>query len=115
MDRGRLDRYNEFTGSHFSPKRSRMRAGARKGGALSPMRLMTYGMFALGAVMIIVGLIYISSGVAIIRMELGWSEVVGGSVAASAGCVVIALGRLALQMEALRDAMLRAMRGEQQS
>ena len=68
---------------------------------------MTYGVYALGAAMVAVGLVFISHGVPIVRMELGWTEIMGGSVAASAGCIVLVLGLCLQHLEAMRDAMER--------
>lgn len=68
---------------------------------------MTYGVYALGASMLVVGLIFISRGVPIVRMELGWTEIMGGAVVASAGCIVLVMGVLLEHLEAMRDAMER--------
>lgn len=80
---------------------------AREATLLSPNRLMTYGVYVLGVVMLVVGLVFITHGVPIVRMELGWTEIMGGSVAASAGCIVLVLGLLLQHLEAMRDTMER--------
>lgn len=68
---------------------------------------MTYAVYALGALMVVVGLLFIGQGVPIVRMELGWTQIMGGSVAASAGCIVIVLGLLLHHLDAMRDTMER--------
>ncbi len=68
---------------------------------------MTYGVYALGASMVAVGLLFVGHGVPIVRMELGWTQIMSGSVAASAGCIVFVLGLLLHHLGALRDAMER--------
>ena len=62
-------------------------------------------MFGLGALLLVVGLVAIVSGVPIVRMEIGWTEIVGGSVAMSAGCVILAMGVLAGQLDAIRQSL----------
>lgn len=68
---------------------------------------MTYAVYALGALMVAVGLLCIGHGVPIVRMELGWTQIMGGSVAASAGCIVLVLGLLLHHLDAMRDTMER--------
>lgn len=68
---------------------------------------MTYGVYALGALMVVVGLLFIGHGVSIVRMELGWTQIMGGSVAASAGCIVFVLGLVLQHLEAMRDTVER--------
>lgn len=57
--------------------------------------------------MVVVGLLFIGHGVPIVRMELGWTQIMGGSVAASAGCIVLVLGLLLHHLDALRGTMER--------
>lgn len=74
---------------------------------MSAIRLTTYGVCALGVSMVAVGLLFIGNGIPIVRMELGWTQIMSGSVAASAGCIVVVLGLVLHHLHAMRDTMER--------
>ncbi len=67
---------------------------------------MTVLVYIIGAALVLAGAVFISMGVPIVRLEIGWSEVIGGSVAASAGFVVLAIGVLVTKFDELRRAIL---------
>ncbi len=66
---------------------------------------MTIGVYGLGGLMLLLGLIFVSTGVPIVRMEIGWTEVIGGAVAASAGCVVLVMGLFLSHLEAILESL----------
>ncbi|WP_131194269.1 hypothetical protein [Lichenihabitans psoromatis] len=81
---------------------------------------MTLGIYVLGLLLVVIGVICVANGAPIIRLEQGWAEVIAGSVIVSGGCVTFAIAVLATRLDSLRvlltatapAAMLVAERGE---
>ena len=67
---------------------------------------MTIVVYIIGAALVLVGAVFIAMGVPVVRLEIGWSEVIGGSVAGSAGFVVLALGAILARLESLQRTIL---------
>lgn len=52
--------------------------------------------------MSVVGLLVIGYGIPLVRMEIGWTAVIGGAVVASAGCIVLVLGVFLVRLEQMQ-------------
>ncbi len=61
--------------------------------------------YALSIALVLLGGASIAAGVPDIHFEQGWTEVIAGSVAGSAGCVVFVLAAILGRLDALRAAM----------
>ena len=62
---------------------------------------MKWIVFALGLVLAFGGLVAISQGYDIVQVERGWTLVISGATALSAGIVTLALGFVVARIEAL--------------
>lgn len=66
---------------------------------------MRLGVYALGLLLVVVGVVCVAIGSQIIRLEQGWTEVIAGSVAGSAGFIILVLGVMIARLDALGDAI----------
>jgi hypothetical protein len=67
---------------------------------------MTVVVYIIGALLVIAGGAFISMGVPIVRLEIGWSEIIGGAVAGSAGFVILAIGVVLTRLQGLQRILL---------
>lgn len=63
---------------------------------------MTRVTFVLSALLVLIGAACIATGLPEVQLERGWTAVISGSVAASAGCVTFVMGALLTRLDALR-------------
>lgn len=66
---------------------------------------MTVLVFAVSAVLVLVGAVSVLWGAPIIQLERGWAEVIAGTVAVSGGAVAFGLGVVLLRLQSLHDAI----------
>ncbi len=62
------------------------------------MKRVTY---ALGVLLVLIGIASVAFGLPEVQLESGWTAVISGTVAASAGCVIFVLGALLGRLDAL--------------
>lgn len=65
--------------------------------------LTTRAIYALGVVLILVGLYFVLNGVPVVRMEIGPAEIIGGAVTACAGWLVLTMGLVLSRLESLLE------------
>ena len=67
---------------------------------------MTVLVYLIGVLLVIAGGAFIGHGVPIVRLEIGWTEIIGGAVAGSAGFVILAIGVVLTKLHGLERAFL---------
>lgn len=67
---------------------------------------MTRVVYIIGALLVLAGATFIALGVPVVRLEIGWSEIIGGAVGGAGGFVVLALGTVLARLEAIHHTLL---------
>ncbi len=66
---------------------------------------MSLAIYALGILLVLIGAVSIAAGIPIIYVEQGWTEIIAGTIALSAGCVIAVLGVVVTRLEGLRSSL----------